>query len=165
MKTHSHSPRTNSIAALLLIVAAIFLRTGAHTGVLGALVSATAVRLVGDTGVALLTFTAFSIAFILATPPGTFTRMIAALWHAVKPRHSAAVVVVKTSRGGGVDAGLEATVSAPAPRDRRELQTVRDALKGLGYAKTEYEPLIARMDPTAGFEKLVKNALRALRVN
>ena len=69
------------------------------------------------------------------------------------------------TRSEGVDVGPGPTMSVLAPRDRMALQDVRTALKGLGYEKNEIEPLIAQMDPAAGFEKNVKNALKALRVN
>jgi Holliday junction resolvasome RuvABC DNA-binding subunit len=50
-----------------------------------------------------------------------------------------------------------------APRDRQTLDAVRSALKNLDFNKNEYEPLVARMDPSLGFEKLVKSALKTLR--
>ena len=44
-----------------------------------------------------------------------------------------------------------------------KLDTVRDALKGLGYKRDEYGPLVAAMDPSVDFEVLVKGALKELR--
>ena len=167
MTKHSRSPKTRPVAALLIVVATLFLLAGRSCGVVGALLSASVERLVGAAGTALLVGTAWCIAFILATPPGTLTRMVVAVWHAVKPRHRPSVVVVKTreARDEGEGAGVGATVSTLAPRDRQTLDAVRSALKNLDYNKNEYEPLIARMDPSLGFEKLVKNALKSLRVN
>lgn len=188
MKTRrSHAaPKTRPVAALLIVVFTLFLLAGRACGVAGALLSASVERLLGAAGTGLLVATLWCIAFILATAPGTATRLVVALWHAtVTRRHTAAVVVIKSRSGGdsargeGVDAGPVTTVSTLAPRHpfannvapalapalRRELQTVRDALKHLGYEKHEYEPLVARMDPTAGFEKNVKSALKALQAN
>jgi Holliday junction resolvasome RuvABC DNA-binding subunit len=54
-------------------------------------------------------------------------------------------------------------VAVLRPRDRQTLDAVRSALKNLDYARTEYEPIVAKMDPSLGFEKLVKNALKSLR--
>ncbi len=175
MKTRSrsqHSPKTRPVVALLIVVATLFLLAGRSCGVVGALLSASVERLLGAAGTGLLIATAWALAFILATPAGTLTRIIVALWHAcVTRRHTAAVVVMKsgsggtTRRGGGVDAGESTTVSVLAPRDRMALKDVSTALKNLGYEKHEYEPLVSQMDPTAGFEKNVKSALKALRVN
>jgi len=169
MKTRSrssHSPKTRPVLALLIVVSTLFLLAGRSCGVVGALLSASTERLLGVAGTGLLCVTAWALAFILATPPGTATRMIVALWHAtVTRRHTAAVVVIRPNRGEGVDAGRGATVPALAPTARRELQAVKDALKGLGYEKYEIEPIVSQMDPAAGFEKNVKSALKALRVN
>ena len=52
-----------------------------------------------------------------------------------------------------------------SPTARKALEDVRTALKGLGYIAGEYNPIVAQLDPSAGFEKNVKNALKALRVN
>lgn len=173
MNKRSASPKSRPVAAVLIIAATVFLLAGRACGVVGALLASATERLLGTAGTGLLCVTAWALAFILATPPGTASRLCVALWHAVKPRHSAAVVVIKSrsggesSRGGGVDAGPAATVSTPvpSPTDRRALQTVRDALKHLGYVTYEIEPLVSRMDPADGFEKNVKSALKALRIN
>lgn len=169
MSRRHNAPKSRPVAAIIIVATTVFLLLGSRCGVLGALVDGSVDRLLGAAGLGLLCVTAWSLAFILATPPGTFTRIIVALWRA-RPKHTPSVVVVQTrgderTRGGDVDAGSSATVSAPAPRDRRELQAVKDALKGLGYEKYEYEPLVAQMDASLGFEKNVKSALKSLRVN
>jgi hypothetical protein len=168
MNKRSASPKSRPVAAVLIIAATVFLLAGRACGVVGALLASATERLLGTAGTGLLCVTAWALAFILATRPGTASRLAVALWHAVKPRHTAAVVVIK-QRGGGESAGVGATVPAPSPgvspTDRRALQTVRDALKGLGYVTHEIEPLVAQMDPGAGFEKNVKSALKALRIN
>ena len=161
MKTHNRSTKSRPVLAILLVAATVFLLAGRTCGVVGALLSASVTRLLGDAGTALLCATTWCIAFILATPSGTFTRMVVTVWHAVKPRRSAAVVVTRAP------AEPEDTVDThPMPtRDRRTLTAVRDALKGLGYERKEYEPIVASMDPSLGFEKLVKTALKHLQVN
>ena len=168
MSRRHTSPKTRPVAALLIVVATLFLLAGASKGapcgVVGALLSASVARLLGDAGTGLLVATAWCIAFILATPPGTLTRMVVAVWHAVKPKHRPSVVMVK-ARGEGDGAGVGATVPALAPRDRQTLDAVRNALKNLDYTRAEYEPIVSRMDPALGFEKLVKSALKSLRVN
>lgn len=169
MKTRRHAPKSNPVLAVLIVAATVFLLLGSRCGVLGALIAGSVDRLLGAAGMGLLCVTAWSLAFILATPPGTFTRIMLALWRA-RPKHTPSVVVVQTrgderTRGGGVDAGFSATVSVPAPRDRQTLDAVRSALKGLDYTKAEYEPIVAQMDASLGFEKLVKSALKSLRVN
>ncbi|HEV3059716.1 MAG TPA: hypothetical protein VGY48_15805 [Vicinamibacterales bacterium] len=180
MKTRNLSPKTRPVAALLTITATLFLLAGRSCGVVGALLSASVERLVGAAGTGLLVSTAWCIAFILATPPGTLTRMVVAVWRAVKPRHRPSVVVVKTrpvelpmlSDAAVQAASKEAAVlianrldeqKTLAPRDRQTLDAVRSALKNLDFNKNEYEPLVARMDPSLGFEKLVKSALKTLR--
>lgn len=164
MKTRRHAaPKTRPVAAALLVAATAFLLLGAHAGVLGALTSGLAQRLLGAAGTGLLCSTTWVIAFILATPAGTLTRMVVALWHAftVPSRHT---VPTKTER---VVKSETLQISGPplSPNARRELQAVSDALKQLGYAKYEYEAFVAKMDPAAGFEKNVKSALKALQVN
>lgn len=163
MSRRHSSPKSRPVAALLLVAATIFLLAGRACGVVGALLCASVTRLLGDAGTALLCATTWCIAFILATPPGTFTRMVVALWHAVKPRHSAAVVVTRAP--AEPEARPEDNTHPMPTRDRRTLTAVRDALKGLGYNKNEYEPIVAGMDPSLGFEKLVKSALKHLQVN
>lgn len=166
MKTHSRSPKSRPAAALLLVAATVLLLAGRACGVVGALLSASVTRLLGDAGTALLCATTWCIAFILATPSGTFTRMVVTVWHAVKPRRSAAAAVVVVKTQAALPPAEPEDNTHPMPtRDRRTLTAVRDALKGLGYNKNEYEPIVAGMDPSLGFEKLVKSALKHLQVN
>jgi hypothetical protein len=163
MKTRNASPKSRPVLAILLVAATVFLLAGRTCGVVGALLSASVTRLLGDAGTALLCATTWCIAFILATPSGTFTRMVVTVWHAVKPRRSAAVVVTRAPAEPAPAADVD---THPMPtRDRRTLTAVRDALKGLGYHKSEYEAVVAGMDPSLGFEKLVKTALKHLQVN
>ena len=165
------SPRTRPVVAVLIVAATVFLLLGRNCGVLGALLAGSVDRLLGAAGMGLLCLTAWALAFILATPVGTFSRLVVTLWrHTVARRHTPSVVVMKTrgderTRSEGVDVGPGPTMSVLAPRDRMALQDVRTTLKGLGHEKNEIEPLIAQMDPAAGFEKNVKSALKALRVN
>ena len=168
MSRRHTSPRTRPVAALLIVVATLFLLASASSGhpcgVVGALLSASVARLLGDAGTGLLVGTAWCIAFILATPPGTLTRMVVATWRAcVSRRHRPSVVVMRP--GAPLVKTTEPYIPAPAlaPRDRQTLDAVRNALKHLDYTKAEYEPLIARMDPSLGFEKLVRGALKSLR--
>ena len=51
------------------------------------------------------------------------------------------------------------------PAERMRLEDVRVALKGLGYLKNEYEPLVKGMNPQEPFEKLVRSAIKQLTVN
>lgn len=145
--------------AALLVAATLFLLLGHRSGVLGALVSGLAQRLLGAAGTGLLCSTTCVIAFILGTPPGTLTRSIAAVWRActVPARHTVTERTERTVRGE-----TEVPVPGLSPNDRRELKAVSDALKQLGFLKHEYEPIVARMDPAAGFEKNVKSALKSL---
>jgi hypothetical protein len=174
MKTRNRSPKSRPVAAVLIVAATVFLLLGRNCGVLGALLAGSADRLLGAAGMGLLCLTAWALAFILATPAGTFSRMVLALWRA-RPRHNAPQVVVMKTRtvepyvlqpGESTHPFQNAAAIAPAaaPRDRQTLDAVRSALKGLDYTKAEYEPIVAQMDPSLGFEKLVKSALKSLRV-
>lgn len=169
MSRRHTAPKSRPVAAVLIVASTVFLLLGRNCGVLGALLAGSVDRLLGAAGMGLLCLTAWVLAFILATPAGTFTRIILALWRA-RPRHNApSVVVMKTrgderTRGEDVETRTGPTVSVLAPRDHMALQDVRTALKGLGYEKNEIEPLITQMDPSLGFEKLVKSALKSLRV-
>jgi RuvA, C-terminal domain len=168
MKTNRRSaaPKTRPVLAALLVAATLFLLLGHRSGVLGALTAGLAQRLLGAAGTGLLCSTTWVIAFILATPPGTATRLVIALWHAftVPSRHT---VTAKTERVAKPTAAETFQISGPplSPKDRRALDDIRSALKQLGYLKHEYEPIVAKMDPAANFEKNVKNALKALQVN
>lgn len=176
MKTRN-APKSRPVAAVLIVASTVFLLLGRRCGVLGALVDGSVDRLLGAAGLGLLCLTAWVLAFILATPAGTFTRIILALWRA-RPRHNApSVVVMKTQTieqhvpyvlkpGESAHPFMNAAAIAPAqaPRDRQTLDAVRSALRGLDYTKAEYEPIVAQMDPSLGFEKLVKSALKSLRV-
>lgn len=161
MKTRNHSPKTRPLLALLIVVATVFLLLGARAGVLGALVADVATRLLGVAGTGLLCVTAWCIAFILATPPGTLTRMVVAIWrHTVARRHSPSVVVMRPK---AAEPAVEPAVVST--RGRRALQDVKTALKNLGYEKHEYEPIVAQLDPALPLERLVRSALKALQVN
>ena len=166
MKTRNASPKSRPITALFIVVGTVFVLAGRSCGALGALVSATSERMVGTAGLALFACAAWTLAFILATPPGTLTRMILALWRqATRPRPSVVVVskksAVETVRE--LREALDEGQQAPSPRVRQNLDAVRSALKNLDFNKNEYEPLVARMDGTQPFETLVKSALKSLR--
>ncbi len=169
MAHRNHSPKSRPVAALLILTATLFLLAGRSCGVVGALLSASVARLLGDAGTGLLVATAWTLAFIHATPPGTLTRMVVAVWKfATRPRPAAVVVVKRGSTNAETADDVVAAVRSLAgqsPRDRRELQAISDALKGLGFHRHEYEPIVAKMDPSVGFEKNVKAALKALQVN
>jgi len=77
-------------------------------------------------------------------------------------RRTADVPAKKARREAPVTVSGEIVTKA-SPRDRMKLDTVRDALKGLGYKRDEYGPLVAAMDPSVDFEVLVKGALKELR--
>jgi hypothetical protein len=164
MKTRRNaSPKSRPVAAILIVATTVFLLLGTRCGVLGALVSGSVRELLGAAGTGLLVATAWALAFILATPSGTLTRMVVSLWRAcVTPRHRAAVVVMKTQAELPPVAVQKLALS---PSNRMALKDVSTALKNLGYEKHEIEPIVSQMDPSAGFERNVKSALKALRTN
>lgn len=176
MKTRN-APKSRPVLAVLIVASTVFLLLGRNCGVLGALLAGSVDRLLGAAGLGLLCLTAWVLAFILATPPQTASRLVVALWkHTVAHRHTPQVVVMNTKMvermpyvpqpGELVHPFMNAAAIAPAqaPRDRQTLDAVRSALRGLDYTKAEYEPIVAQMDPSLGFEKLVKSALKSLRV-
>ena len=79
MKTRNRSPKSRPVAAILIVAATVFLLLGRNCGVLGALVAGSVDRLLGSAGLGLLCLTAWALAFILATPPGTASRLVVAI--------------------------------------------------------------------------------------
>jgi hypothetical protein len=183
MSRRNHSPKTRPFLALLIVATTVFLLLGASAGVLGALCFDVATRLLGAAGTGLLCGTAWCIAFILATPPGTLTRMVVAIWrHSVARRHTPSVVLMRpkatepprlrdTPEYAEFQAAKRALLAvepaAPAlsVNHRRALDDVRTALKGLGYLKHEIEPVVATLDPNLPLENILRTAIKSLQVN
>lgn len=177
-----HPARRRLLIGGLLLAATFFYAFAGTCGLLGQALAFASSRLIGQTGSTLMTFVLLCSALAFLIPHGGVSAFIRWATHGREGRVATVVHELDTyeseRRHGPFLRGRVASavqlrdgpqtvsgeiVTKVAPRDRMKLDTVRDALKGLGYIRSEYGPLVAAMDPGLDFEVLVKGALKELR--
>lgn len=175
MKT-MHPARKRILVGVLLLAATFFYAFAGTCGMVGILIARASAYLLGQTGSTLVAFAMMFTGLALVIPHGAVGRFLHWAWSPHKTVSVAKVLrqegdieaivrrVLRDERSHGVvEAEVEVEKAAPTPVVRRKLDDVRTALVDLGYKKSEYEPLIAKMDPSLDFEILVKSALKDLR--
>ena len=140
------------VFALVLLTVAVFLALGDQGGALGQNLASFANRAVGQPGTVLVVLVLIASAYLIGAPTGT-TAKIARSIRAHRP----------VQRPARVDALIEVVASpALSPDDRRKADSVRTAMKSLGYLKHEYDPVVAGLDLNMSLEGLVRLTLQKL---
>lgn len=179
-----HPARRRLLIGGLLLAATFFYAFASTCGLLGRGIAYASAQLIGQTGSTLVAMCMLGSALAFLIPHGAPGRFIAWVMHGREARVARVVREMDAYERRRVldvvtvpgDTALPSTTGerlaergrrdrdgVQSPADRMKLDTVREALRGLGYKKDEYGPLVTKMDPKVDFEILVKGALAELR--
>lgn len=186
--TSMHPARKRLLIGVLLLLGTFFYAFAGTCGLIGELVARISSKLLGQTGSTLLALTMLITGVLLVVPHGAVGALFRWVFHGREARVARVVregdravdlarivdeairrhVAAKAAQG--VEAPTATAVqntAAPTvtPAERMRLDDVRTALKGLGYLKNEFEPIVKGMNPQQPFEILVRSAIKQLTVN
>jgi hypothetical protein len=172
--TTMHPARKRLLLGILLIAATFFYTFAPTCGLIGQFVHYVTSRLLGQTGSTLLSLTMLVVGILFVLPHDALGRFFRWAFHGREARVAKVVresdewmraAEVRRIVAEAIQAHLTekpAVQPAASVRDRRALDDVRTALKGLGYTKSEFEPLVVKMDPTLAPEILIRSAIKEL---
>lgn len=163
--TTMHPARKRLLLGFLLLAATFFYAFAGTCGLIGELVARVSSKLLGQTGSTLLAFTMLVTGLLLVIPHGALGRFFSWAFHGREAR-VARVVRESDEHTGRRRALPEVKVQGIrgelSVRERRNLDDVRTAMKQLGYRQNEFEPLMAKMDPSLAPEVLIRGAIKEL---
>jgi hypothetical protein len=174
-----HPARKRLLIGFLMLAACFFYAFAGTCGLIGQLIARASSTLLGQTGSTLVALVMLGVGLMLVIPHGAVRGFFSWVWHGREARvagvvremdahvSAAAVKRIVAEALAAREAPVEvapAEVAPPklAPAARMKLDAVRGALKQLGYAKNEFEPIVAALDPTLSDEVLVRDAVKQL---
>lgn len=164
-----HPARRRLLIGGLLLATTFFYAFASTCGLLGMLISRGSALLIGQTGSTLVAMMLLGSALAFLIPHGGVRQFVTWVAHGREARVAKVVREMdkfERDRRGVVEVEVEHEMVTPVkvpPATRIKLDTVREALRSLGYKRDEYMPLVEKMDPKMDFEILVKGALKELR--
>jgi hypothetical protein len=188
--TTMHPARKRLLIGVLLLLGTFFYAFAGTCGLIGELVARISGKLLGQTGSTLLALTMLVTGILLVVPHGAVAGFFRWIFNGREARVARIVHegdrtadlqrIVDAAIKRHADAQAAQGVAVPAftalqnaaaqepvlsPTQRRKLDSVRGALKNLGFKAYEYDPIVSAMDPTASDEVLLRSAIKQLTVN
>jgi hypothetical protein len=174
-----HPARKRLLLGFVLLAATFFYAFAPTCGLIGQFIHFASSRLLGQTGSTLVALVMLGVGMMLVIPHGAVRSAARWVWHGREARvagvvremdahvSAAAVKRIVAEALAAREAPVEVAPAEVAPPKlalaaRMKLDAIRGALKQLGYAKNEFEPIVAGLDPTLSDEVLVRDAVKQL---